>query len=296
MKYLKTLMQVLWAFLLFTHCQSQNPNAPSESVMVALYSGPGTAEECVKATENMFRWIGCKVTMLGADSINDKSLRGYDILCIPGGNMYQYAQDISSSGKEKIRNYIRAGGSYIGICGGAYFASEKVIWQGSQLPMESLSLFSGTAEGVIDEIVPYPDYGMCRVDIVDSLHPVTRSEPDSIWILYYWGPALTPDLGCDATILADYEKVNLPAMLAFEYGDGRVFLVGVHPEFEEDSDRDGVTLADELDDRGSEWEMMKRAVLWCLKKLARLHHRQHECEEFCMGPRTAEVLVTGGEK
>jgi len=46
-------------------------------------------------------------------------------------------------------------------------------------------------------------------------------------------------------------------MLAFDYGLGRVFLIGTHPEIEEDSERD---------DQGSDWELIRKAVLWSLKK------------------------------
>jgi hypothetical protein len=53
-------------------------------------------------------------------------------------------------------------------------------------------------------------------------------------------------------------------MIAFEYGLGRVFLVATHPEIEEDSNRDGVDFADELDDQGSDWELMREVILWSL--------------------------------
>ena len=234
--------------------------------IVALYSDQGTWEESVQAAEKMFRWMGYTVSLVDADYINDVGLDDFSLLCVPGGDMYQYAQDISSVGKENIKDFIRRGGGYIGVCGGAYFASEKVIWRGNQLPMAPLGIFLGTAKGPIDEIVPYPDYAMGEVNIVDSAHPVTQSEPDSTWMLYYWGPAFVPNKDAETAVLGRYEGVDQPAMLAFDYGLGRVFLIGTHPEIEENSERDGVAFADELDDRGSDWELMQKAVLWCLRE------------------------------
>jgi len=233
--------------------------------IVALYSDQGCWSESVQAAEKMFRWMGYTVELVDADYINNQQMDDFSILCIPGGDMYQYAQDISSGGKEKIRGFIRNGRGYIGICGGAYFASEKVIWKGNQLPMTPLGVFPGTAEGPSNEIVAYPDYGMCQVSIVDSAHPITQSEPDIAWMLYYWGPTLVPSKDAEVAVLGKYDSGNQPAMLAFDYGLGRVFLVGTHPEIEEDSERDGLTFADELDDQGSDWELMKKALLWCLK-------------------------------
>jgi len=263
MKWPMSWLSVFLSILLVANCQSHKPD---KSGIVALYSDQGTDEDCVQATQNMFKWMGYTVELVKANYINNKGLDNFSILCVPGGDMYQYSQDISSGGKEHIKNFIRNGGGYIGICGGAYFAGEKVIWQGNQLPMTPLEIFPGTTKGPIDKIVPYPDFGMCKVNIVGSTHPITQSEPDSAWMLYYWGPMLLPNVGADVDILGEYEIGKQPMMVAFDYGLGRVFLIGTHPEFEEDSERDGTAFADSLDDKGSDWDLMKKAVLWCFKK------------------------------
>ena len=237
-----------------------------EDTLIALYAGGGSDEDCVTATERMFQSMGYAVTRVDADYINSRGLEGFRLLCMPGGDMYQYEQDLASDGTEEIRQFIRNGGGYIGICGGAYFACQEVIWRGTRLPMTCLGLFSGSAEGPIDAIVPYPEYAMCKVDIVDHLHPITRSEPDHAWILYYWGPVLVPNRSATISILGRYDTVDEPAMVAFDYEYGRVFLIGPHPEFEEDSDRDGVSFPDQLDDRGSDWDLMQKTCRWCLGK------------------------------
>ncbi len=250
--------------LLVISCQSQK--AVERSGVVALYSDRGCWDKSIVAAREMFQWMGYSVVSVDADYLNDAGLDSFRLLCVPGGDMYQYSQDISAKGKENIRDFLRNGGGYVGICGGSYFASERVYWQGNQLAMTPLGLFEGTARGPMDTIVPYPDYAMCKVNICDTSHVITQSEPDSAWMLYYWGPVLLPDPGANVAILAKYDGVNQPMMLAFDYGEGRVFLIGVHPEIEEDSDRDGVDVADELDDRGSDWELMRRAARWCLRE------------------------------
>jgi glutamine amidotransferase-like uncharacterized protein len=260
MKYLIDWLLIPLLILLMSNCSS------TQAADVAVYSDNGTREESVLAGEKMFEWMGYAVSLVNADYINDNGLDKFKILYIPGGDMYQYATDLSSQGKKNIKDFIREGGAYIGICGGAFFAAKKVIWRGQQLSMVSLELFSGTAEGPIDEIIPYPEYGMCQVNIVDTVHPITESGPDSMWILYYWGPALNVENDASAVILGTYNIGNLPVMLAINYGLGRVFLIGTHPEIEEDSDRDGVEFGDEFDDHGSDWDLIKKAVLWCLRE------------------------------
>lgn len=256
--------------LLFAACGKVQPivdatrTSVPDKTRIALYSDQGVWDESVQAAENMFRWMGYQVERVDADFINRTGLDGFAILVIPGGDMYQYSQDLSPTGKENIKDFVRAGGGYIGICGGAYFASEKVIWQGNQLPMQPLGLFPGTAEGPIDEIAPYPEYTMAELRNEDPSHPIMHRQADSIWMLYYWGPALIPNTDADVMILARSQMGNKPMMIALQYGSGRVFLVATHPEIEEDDNRDGNDFAEELDDQGSDWELMRDAVLWIL--------------------------------
>lgn len=239
--------------------------ASPRQVDIAIYAGRGTWNESVQAAEKMFEWMNYTVETLSAQQINN-GLANFRILCIPGGNLYDYAQDISSEGKENIKSFVHDGGGYIGVCGGAYFASEEVYWQDSKLPMTSLGLFSGTATGPISEIMAYPNYTMCKVNFMNAEHSITKSGQDFEWVLYYWGPALIPNANANVTVLGNYDIGNQTAMLAFEYGYGKVFLIGTHPEIDEDSDRDGVSFGDEFDDKGSEWDLMQRAVMWCLKE------------------------------
>ena len=89
----------------------------AQNAVIALYSDEGTWEESVQAAEKMFQWMGYAVTLVNANYINDKGLDNFSILCVSGGNMYQYSQDISSTGMENIKNFIRNGGGYFGICG-----------------------------------------------------------------------------------------------------------------------------------------------------------------------------------
>ena len=232
--------------------------------MVAVYSDRGVWSQSVTAGERMFRWMGHRVRRVTARQVRDGDLAGARLLFVPGGNMYSYAEDLTAAGVESVKAFVRRGGGYVGICGGAYFAAERVFWRSNRLSMNSLGLFPGEARGPYEEIVPYPDSAMCLVIASQPAYPVTGVLPDSSWILYFWGPALLPDDGAEVTVLGRYEAIDRPAMLACEYGRGRVFLIGTHPEIEEDSDRDGVAECDELDDRGTDWDLMRAAADWCL--------------------------------
>jgi glutamine amidotransferase-like uncharacterized protein len=246
---------------------SKEPSVADPSADIAIYMDAGVDEDCVDATRNMFQWMGYSVRYVSAYTIRHEGLDDYRLLCIPGGDMYQYGQDLHILGAQVIRDFISAGGGYIGICGGGYFTGREIYWRGDKLVVTSLELFPGITRGPNNAIVPYPDYGMCKVNIVDSLHPITSAQPDTAWILYYWGPEFFPDSNATVSILGEYDEGGNAALCALTYGSGRVFVTGPHPEFEEDDDRDGTTLGDEFDDRGTDWELMKRATQWCLKEI-----------------------------
>lgn len=273
----KTILVTIFTTLIACMACSDTEIRPENISDIALYSETGAWDESVTALKKMFEWMNMSVTMIDAEYVNNNSLDGFKIICFPGGDMYRYSQNISEQSIKKIKSYVKNGGNYMGICGGAYFSAEKVIWQGNQLPMKSLGLFEGTAEGTIDSIIPYPQLGMCKVEITDTLHPITQGLSRDQWMLYYWGPVLNPN-NPEIQIIGNYEAVDLPAVLAFEYGRGKVFITGTHPEIEEDSHRDGVILPDTiingihylgedfLDDKGSDWIMMKNVVDWFLEE------------------------------
>lgn len=245
-----------------------NVNLPIvESSSVALYSDQGVEPSCITATVNMFEWMELSIQEVSSEEIRMGCLENFELVCFPGGDMYQYSQSLSSEGIARVRSFISNGGGYIGICGGGYFAAEEVYWMGNQLPMESLELFEGRSEGPVDEFQHAGYQTMAQINLIDTSHPITQSVLDPSWIFYWLGPKFTPENPLEVEILGEYNSGNYPVMMAFEYGSGRVFIIGTHPEFEKNSDRDGFPPDSTLDDIGSDWELMENAALWCTDQL-----------------------------
>jgi len=243
-----------------------SPNMITETtqgtVKVAVYGGPGVWEPSRIAIVNMYEWVGASVTVVYASDVTGGGLVNYDVFVMPGGNAWdQYVGLGYEEGASKIRNFVSNGGGYIGICAGAYFACDYIVWEGSSY-YYPLGLFPGHGDGAIDEIAPWPNYAMTNISIVNRTHPITESLPDYMWILYYGGPEFHPYAGANVTILGRYQVNGEAAIVACEYGSGKVFLTGPHPEIEEDSDRDGSRWGDALDDKGSDWPLMHAALYW----------------------------------
>jgi glutamine amidotransferase-like uncharacterized protein len=212
-------------------------------VTVGIYADENASGICYIAAENMFKWMGFETKRIYASTINDGNFEHIDIFYFPGGG---YGSAITDTGLQMLRDVIAEGRGYIGTCAGAYFA-------------EYLGIFLGS----VGAPVPGLDFGMCEVYLVKP-HPITDDQPASLWILYINSPYFEPDSGATVDTIGFYNISGYPALVACEYGTGRVFLTGPHPEWEENDTRDGVSAYDSFDDVESDWPMMYNAARWCL--------------------------------
>jgi glutamine amidotransferase-like uncharacterized protein len=231
-------------------------------INVAVFNGGPTSTSSRDALAAMFGWMNASVSILSTGSIKTGALIDYDLFVVPGGYAADYNDALGYGGLSQIRSFVEGGGAFFGVCAGAYFACDRIVWEGSPIDY-SLDLFAGTGIGAIDAIAEWPNYNMCVVDLNKSNSLIDFSEePNNHTVLYYGGPYFTLDESSGAEVLASYRINDQPAMIAFEYDAGRVFLSGPHPEWEEDSDRDGQTWPDGFNDYGSEWNMMLKVSLW----------------------------------
>jgi glutamine amidotransferase PdxT len=102
--------------------------------MIYLYSGTGSNKECVKNTINallkIFRYL--PIIEINEFDLNDNNFNFINcILYIqPGGHAIEQLNAINYVGSNKIKNYIRNGGKYVGICAGVYITAKIVNLHG----------------------------------------------------------------------------------------------------------------------------------------------------------------------
>lgn len=233
---------------------------------ILIYKGPGAWSTGISSFEKFVEYKDLTWFEGDHDYINNNDLVGnFNVIYIPGGSAGTIIDSFNIFGYQHIRDFVSSGGGYIGICGGGYVASDKIIWEGNSYN-PPLDLFPGTAFGSIHEIIPYPQYKMTNISINLS-NPINIYEPDSESILYYGGAAFYPDEGQEINIIGTYDSFNNdPAIINFNYGEGRVVLFGPHPEIEEDSDRDGETFFHFLEDDGTDWNLLWTSMDWLLKR------------------------------
>jgi len=237
----------------------------------AVYTGSGTWGPSIDAFTNFLEWKGLTWEAVNKNTINGGGLIGhYQGLFMPGGWAGDYNRDIKVSGDQHIRDFISQGGAYIGMSAGAFYACDVTVWEGDNLNYPS-DIFDGDCIGPIDEIAPWPEYTMTTMDI-NLAHEANVYEPAQRDVLYYGEPYFVANPGQEMQVFASWivptnPVVNgKPGIIGFNYGSGRVVLVGPHPEIEEDDSRDGNNFGEELSDGpdGSDWPFLWTAVDWML--------------------------------
>lgn len=210
------------------------------------------------ALVNMYEWMGATVDLLDATYIKNYGLEGYDIIAMPGDDPRGIGMELGTNGTKNVRDFVANGGSYFGVCGGAMFACYKGIFSGSDYYW-TLLLFNGQVRGPIAGV---EGMTMTTLSINTSCNSVDLSEsPETLEVFYYGGGHYTPNEGQEMTSIAQYHS-GLAAMITFQYENGCVCLSGVHPEWEENSNRDGTDYADDHNDPDSEWDLMKQVTIW----------------------------------
>ncbi len=224
----------------------------------------GAWEDGIIAFEHFLDWKGLSHHRVTAQMINNIELKDYyTAIYFPGGDADYYNADINASGIQHIRNLILNNGAYIGMCAGAEFASDKLVWQGIVIDYP-LDLFMGESIGPIDQLAVWPNYAM--TDLTMNLQDeINQFEPNHESMLYWGGSYFNAYSGTNMDIVATFDGYNnMPAIIKFRYGNGRVLLISPHPEIEEDSTNDGVNVAEELNDNGTDWYFLWTATDWLL--------------------------------
>lgn len=182
-------------------------------------------------------------TFINSDNINSSAFQDqFKAIYFPGGDADDYNRKISQQGVKTIQNFIKTGGSYIGICAGAEFACEQLIWKVDYTANYPLALFEGKAMGPFDQIAKYPASGMTSISLNQN-NRINIAQPKRLSILYFGGTSFHPNKDFQYSTLATYdEQNNEPAAVNFTYGLGKVALIGPHPEMAEKTTNDPTTL------------------------------------------------------
>ncbi len=199
---------------------------------VGVYLGRGVFPPSGMAVVRRFDEKKKAPRLLFEEDLTTEGLAGLDVVVVPGGWAPSQRDGMGASGRAALTGFVREGGSYVGICAGAYLACESVIWDGVAYPYP-LRLARGVARGPIPGLAPYP-----RSQVVK----LTLERGQARSAVYAGGSSFEVE---DATVLARYPNGS-SAAVALRCGEGRVLLCGPHVELQEKTDADLLMPADWL--------------------------------------------------
>ncbi len=240
----KKLMMVVAAFAVFTGCfglETGNvaETAAAKPLRVAVFVDKGARNTGV------FRWLEITARMKDAvatpvdgEAVRSGALDSADVLVMPGGSSVTEAKSLGAEGREKVKDFIRQGGGYVGTCAGCCLLMEPANHHPDMLHLIPFKF--GPSGGKADMSIAFNERATALAGIKKGKVSVRFSE----------GPVLlpsTPVEGASIEVVATYDsdlnsmgekerpsRAGCAAAVAGTYGKGRLFVFAVHPEYDVD--------------------------------------------------------------
>jgi glutamine amidotransferase-like uncharacterized protein len=203
-------------------------------IRVALFDDFGSFGKGVPRVTELLKPVkDIELTVFKPAFLSDNGLHDFDVVIFTGGSGSKQANTIGLAGREAVRRFVHDGGGYIGICAGNYLACDGFSWGVKVLDAKTKS--SKWMRGKGDVQVEFTELGRQILGTTEGQHPVR----------YANGPVFQPanqeeigdfkPLAIFRTELAENGSpvgamVGAAAMVAGDYGKGRVFCSSPHPE------------------------------------------------------------------
>lgn len=213
---------------------NETPVVPNGKIHIAVYDGSGVSGSVTEVLKDLAADDTIRVERIRTEQILNDELSSFNVVMFAGGSGSGQAKSLGADGREKVRQFVDAGGGYIGICAGAYLASADYEWSLSILDAKVLDR-SHWARGFGDVELKVHAGGLERLSFPS----------DQTTVYYHQGPLLAP---ANKPELDDYEewasfatevtKAGVPggvmpgktAIAAGRFGTGRVLAISPHPE------------------------------------------------------------------
>jgi len=201
---------------------------------IAIFDGKGAPAGGIQNMEDRIKSIPqSTVTHVTAEQMGTIDLKAFDVVIFSGGSGGAQAEAIGEIGRNNVREFVRGGGGYVGVCAGAYLACSNFKWSLGILNASTVSSKWQRGQGFMDTEVT-PEGSKLLGDVKGTFK-----------VRYHNGPIIKPAGRTDipaytpVTVfrseIAEYGSpvgvmVNSPAQAVGTFGKGRVFISSPHPE------------------------------------------------------------------
>lgn len=185
--------------------------------LALVWNGPGVCPTgCAKAAQIVARQAGFRTQYINPSNMASAPFHEARVWVQPGGKSSTAAKSMGPEMLEKIRNFVRNGGGYVGYCAGMFMSTEEIASRG----VAGVGIIPGRTELYLKDDPPMV---VMKVKIGDR----TRR------VYYAGGPMLhlsdSEAAARGVKILSRYESGAIAALYA-PYGAGHVAVAGFHPE------------------------------------------------------------------
>jgi glutamine amidotransferase-like uncharacterized protein len=180
---------------------------------VLLFIGDGTSSNDVAAIERILSGSHLNYATISSSQLNgltEAQISRYRLLIVPGGNFVQMGNSLTVSATTNVRNAVRGGLSYLGVCAGGFLAGHFPA------PYKSFNLSAGVKFGF---------YSAEAAGVRKAAVKITTLEGPALE--QYWEDG--PQFAGWGDAVGKYPD-GTPAIVEGRVGDGWVVLSGVHPE------------------------------------------------------------------
>jgi glutamine amidotransferase-like uncharacterized protein len=176
-------------------------------------------------------YINADVRYCTASMIIDDCLDNATLLIMPGGADLYFCEKLNGVSNQKIKKFVSNGGSYLGICAGAYYACASLDWNNGEIDgTRELALYDGTATGPVFEWVEKPDsiYDGSWIKAVK----IKTSTGKEFLTNYNGGPLFSEPTTESVEVIARYSELpdTPPAIIKGRHGKGHYILSSSHIE------------------------------------------------------------------
>lgn len=206
----------------------------SRELRVAVYDAEGTGGLGVS---KVLAQVGAEprtvLRRVCPEDVRGGALEAFDIVTFTGGSGSAQARALGETGRKRVQTFVSEGGGYVGVCAGAYLALAGFSWGLHVIDAKTVS--------------PRWKRGKATLEMTFTAagRRALRRGRRGVSVLYHNGPVFEP---ADVEALSDYDvwatyetevsrngtpkgvMVGSPAIAAATYGEGRVVVIGPHPE------------------------------------------------------------------
>lgn len=205
----------------------------SSGIRLAVYAGAGTGKGMHHLLVEMQGLPGSTVLPIGPEEIRAGELRHFNVVLFPGGSGSRQGESLGEVDRRCVRQFVEQGGGYIGICAGAFLATAE--WP--------------NALNILDAKTPSTQWkrgrGVVQMELTPEGRKILHVNSVSCEVRYHNGPIFMPaersnlpeyrSLAVFRSQVADYSAtdggmVGAPAIVASQFGKGRIVCFSPHPE------------------------------------------------------------------